>query len=367
MRRSTGLITAVLLCTIVLLTTTTFNQTLARGSVATPSALGTSFTYQGQLTTNGAPSEGNYDFQFILYDAPVGGSQVPTTAILARENVPVRGGQFTVPLDFGPVFGTGPRFLDIAVRPQGTGGYTPLTPRQEITSVPYAQYALAAGVATNAQNADMATNAQNAQNAVTAQQVPWSGITGKPSGLAQRRVFVPAAGFGYSPSANVLLDTWGLRVKNSTQTAGFAVPQPSDWDKTTPFTVTLYFALPTAPAAGTLRWRLKAGSTNINLSGGSADSGWDSLSFSQDSDAVVLNFSAAPGRDYLMKTQSWTASYSSQFNTWYLGTGVTTNNDFANDPVWQFRFQRGAAVSNGESYTGDLVVVGADITYRAFQ
>jgi hypothetical protein len=44
--------------------------------VASAQPLGTAFTYQGRLTDAGSPGSGTYDFQFILYDSAVGGSQV---------------------------------------------------------------------------------------------------------------------------------------------------------------------------------------------------------------------------------------------------------------------------------------------------
>src|SRR5688572_9239891 len=78
-------------------------------------AQGTSFTYQGRLTDGGGPAGGAYDFQIVLFDAPVGGSQVGP--IVVREDVDVAGGLFTVPLDFGSVFSGNGRWLEIGVRP----------------------------------------------------------------------------------------------------------------------------------------------------------------------------------------------------------------------------------------------------------
>jgi hypothetical protein len=50
------------------------------GILATMSAyaadVGTSFTYQGQLTDNGNPAQGPHDFEFRLFDADVGGTQI---------------------------------------------------------------------------------------------------------------------------------------------------------------------------------------------------------------------------------------------------------------------------------------------------
>jgi hypothetical protein len=101
--------------------------------------VGTAFTYQGHLEDGGNPANGTYDFQFLLYDASVAGTQIGATVTLA--DVPVEDGFFSVQLDFSTsAFGGGERWLQINVR-LGTSGdaYTTLTPRQELTPAPYAQ------------------------------------------------------------------------------------------------------------------------------------------------------------------------------------------------------------------------------------
>jgi hypothetical protein len=111
---------------------------------APSAALGTSFTYQGQLKKDGNPVNGNCDFRFSLWDAagsgspPTGGSQIGSTQ--TKTGVTVTDGLFTVPLDFGERAFTGDaRWLQIAVRcPAGSGSYTTLSPRQQLTPTPYA-------------------------------------------------------------------------------------------------------------------------------------------------------------------------------------------------------------------------------------
>src|SRR2546421_2426048 len=101
----------------------------------------TSFTYQGRLTDGGAPANANYDLQFTLWDAGVGGTQQPQPALaLTKTNVAVTGGVFSVLLDFGvSAFPGADRFLEVGVRPGGSGGaFTILSPRQQISSTPYA-------------------------------------------------------------------------------------------------------------------------------------------------------------------------------------------------------------------------------------
>lgn len=98
----------------------------------------TTFTYQGRLTSGGAPANGAFDFEFKLYDAWTGGSQVGST--LYQDDLSVSSGLFVTELDFGGVFTGGARYLQIAVRPgASSGAYTILSPRQELTPVPYAQ------------------------------------------------------------------------------------------------------------------------------------------------------------------------------------------------------------------------------------
>jgi len=108
--------------------------------VALADPLGTAFTYQGRLADGGQPANGSYDLRFILYDAEIGGSQQGN--VLTNSAVAVSGGLFTTALDFGAtVFGGDARWLEIAVRQHGTGGFVPLDPRQPLTPTPYALFA----------------------------------------------------------------------------------------------------------------------------------------------------------------------------------------------------------------------------------
>lgn len=128
----------------------------ALAAVAGAEAIGTAFTYQGRLLDGGTPGSGPYDLQLVLFDAASGGAQVGPT--LTRDDVVVTNGLFTVGLDFGPVFAGSKRWLELRVRPgAGTGSYTPLAGRQELTPSP---------------------------NAVFSSAAPWAGITGKPAGFA---------------------------------------------------------------------------------------------------------------------------------------------------------------------------------------
>jgi len=114
------------------------------------------FNFQGRLNDGSSAANGNYDFQFKLFDAITGGSQISTTVV--RSNLQVINGVFSTTLDFGAAaFAGGNRFLEISVRPfNSPNAYVVLGARQQILSVPYAVRA------TNATQADNSTNALNA-------------------------------------------------------------------------------------------------------------------------------------------------------------------------------------------------------------
>jgi hypothetical protein len=110
--------------------------------IETLCAQGTAFTYQGRLNDGGNPANGNYDFQFSIYDS----TNNPGTLIvgpLTNSAIAVANGLFTAQLDFGSDIFTGPdRWLQIAVRTNGVGGsFTNLFPRQHLTPAPYAIFA----------------------------------------------------------------------------------------------------------------------------------------------------------------------------------------------------------------------------------
>lgn len=109
-----------------------------QGEAGIQAVLGTAFTYQGQLKKGGSPVNGTCDLQFKLYDAASGGTQIGSTQ--SKVNVAVSDGLFAVELDFGATAFRGDRrWLEIAARcPAGSGSYTTLSPRQELTAAPYA-------------------------------------------------------------------------------------------------------------------------------------------------------------------------------------------------------------------------------------
>ncbi len=117
------------------------------------------FTYQGQLNNSNAPATGAYDFRFRLFDVNSNAVAGPLT----NSPVGVTNGLFITTLNFGAsIFDGSVRTLEIGVRSYGdTNAYVILSPRQSLTSVPYAIQSL------------------NASNAVTlTAPLPANNITG---------------------------------------------------------------------------------------------------------------------------------------------------------------------------------------------
>jgi len=96
--------------------------------------VGTAFTYQGQLNNGVSPANGSFNMVFKLFSVSSGGTQLASQTL---PGVSVTDGLFTVQLNFGAgVFDGNKRWLDVTVNG------SPLVPRQELTAVPYAHYAL---------------------------------------------------------------------------------------------------------------------------------------------------------------------------------------------------------------------------------
>jgi len=102
-------------------------------------AQGTAFMYQGQLNAGGTPANGLYDFEFSLFNAAQGGTQIGGT--LTNTAVGVTNGLFNLTLDFGDVFTGNDAWLAMSVCSNGVDSFTPLTPLQELFPTPYAIFA----------------------------------------------------------------------------------------------------------------------------------------------------------------------------------------------------------------------------------
>lgn len=94
----------------------------------------TEFTYQGKLNDGMTPATGSYDFIVSLYSVETGGTPI---ASLSRPNIAVTNGIFALRLDFGAQFPGSNRWLEISLRPAGTGTFQALSPRVQVNSAPY--------------------------------------------------------------------------------------------------------------------------------------------------------------------------------------------------------------------------------------
>ena len=99
-------------------------------------------SFQGQLGDDGVPANGNYDFLFRVFDSRDNG--VEKAAPIAIANHRVENGYFAVSLDFGLAAYSdgGKRWIQVEVRTAGTtDAYSLLSPRTDMTPVPYALFA----------------------------------------------------------------------------------------------------------------------------------------------------------------------------------------------------------------------------------
>jgi hypothetical protein len=106
--------------------------------LSTAHAQGTAFTYQGRLNNSGSPANGSYDLTFTLFNTNVTG--VAYAGPVTNRAIAVSNGLFTTAVDFGPgvLTGGGTNWLEVAVRTNGSSGFSTLTPRQQLTPTPYA-------------------------------------------------------------------------------------------------------------------------------------------------------------------------------------------------------------------------------------
>jgi hypothetical protein len=97
-------------------------------------AIGSAFTYQGELERGGVPISDTCTMDFRLYDHASSGSQVAGPITLT---VPINDGLFAVRLDFPHAFIGDARWLGIRVGCPGDVAFTDMG-RQELTPAPYA-------------------------------------------------------------------------------------------------------------------------------------------------------------------------------------------------------------------------------------
>ncbi len=97
------------------------------------------FGFQGRLTLDGVPANGTFNFQFLLYDHPVAGSQVDTTL---SQTLLVTNGVFNTELNFNDALeAVNLYWVEVRVKKPSDPGFTLLNPRQALSPTAYAQVA----------------------------------------------------------------------------------------------------------------------------------------------------------------------------------------------------------------------------------
>jgi len=116
----------------------------ARNAPAAPTApqtaVGTGFTFQGQIKNAGSAINSTCDMAFRLFDAAGAGAQIGNAI---TTTLPVSNSLFTTVLNSNAEFGASAfngdaRWLQVAVKCAGDAAFTDLSPRQQITAAPYA-------------------------------------------------------------------------------------------------------------------------------------------------------------------------------------------------------------------------------------
>ena len=133
---------------------------ITQSTVVIAAPMSNAFVYRGRLGEGGHPANGLYDLRFSLYDTFANGTLIDFQ--LTNSSVVVTDGAFVANLYFGPeAFSGDDRWLEIAVRKSGSEGtFARLDPRQPITPVPSALYALKAATATTALSAQTVVDGQ---------------------------------------------------------------------------------------------------------------------------------------------------------------------------------------------------------------
>jgi subtilisin-like proprotein convertase family protein len=116
----------------------------------TPRPYSSAFTYQGVLKENDVPLEGIANLRFSLWNTLQGndpGNRV--VGPVSVNNVPVQNGVFTASVDLGDLSSLTPAgyFVQVEVSTPFNPAFVPLSPRQPLTSTPFAGRALVASSA----------------------------------------------------------------------------------------------------------------------------------------------------------------------------------------------------------------------------
>lgn len=176
----------------------------------------TEITYQGSLKNGANPASGNYDFEFQLFDDAIVGT--PASSVITKSGVLVTNGIFSVKLDFGtatfPAFSN--RYLQINVRQTGGGAFTPLAPRQSVTTAPYSIKSIEAITALNATQLGGLSSSSFIQNTTLPQASSDFNISG--TGTANRLRSTGNADFLGSVGIGITAPIYKLQIIDSSNT-----------------------------------------------------------------------------------------------------------------------------------------------------
>ena len=170
----------------------------------TAHAQGTAFTYQGRLQSSTNFANGTYDFAFWLYATNVNGTAI---AGVTNPAVLVTNGLFTTTVNLGNSLTGGSNWLQIAVSTNAANAFTNLSPRVQLTPVPYATFAGSAN-ATNLVGKVQTGNLSGVAllaggNAFTGQQTITGGSVGIGTASPAKTLDVTASASGVSSGSSV--------------------------------------------------------------------------------------------------------------------------------------------------------------------
>jgi N-acetylneuraminic acid mutarotase len=143
------------------------------------------FSYQGTLKAERGPANGVFDIVATLYATACGGT--PIAIPVTNTAVQVGGGLLNLNLDIGTAFDGSRRWLELSVRTNGSGTFTSLAPRQQLTAAPFALYA-------------DTVRASNIVGSISGTQLSPGAAA---SNLGSSAVIVPAGTLLLSPNPNV--------------------------------------------------------------------------------------------------------------------------------------------------------------------
>ncbi len=286
------------------------------------SAQTTAFTYQGRLTDTAIPQgNGSYTMKFRLYDAETGGNQVgdEQTALVTVNN-----GAFTAVLEFTDVpFANGQaRWLEIEV------SGTTLSPRQRISSSPYAIKAASATQANVALDAQKLGGVNASEYLTTAS---------APAQVIQNTTTQQTANFNISnngrvggnlqigtPSNSAKLSVSAATANSGDNTAYFEAPTIGPNASHVHFGTTGDWYIRSANAAGKIVLQDSGGNVGIGTATPSQFYRLDVAGPVQSLNPVSTHFVAHTTGG----TNSWARFYMRTTNrSWFMGTSQAFNGD----------------------------------------